>query len=250
MKLFTRQPLNLIPGLLLFLGFIFSAGLSPSQSATAQDASNPEFEGTIDYLVPAEASSRDRDQEFTYMARGNQGRIEFSMEGGRRMALLVDSKQQQLTMLMPEAKAYMEFPLNQNDPSTHSSDKDGSKLQKMDETQIIAGKQCQLWRVEDEGKIIDIWVANGMGNFLLPGTEIPRKMGPLQMKEQPGWIKEAAHKGFMPLKVTVTENEETRTLLVAQNIEEKSLASSLFAVPPEFQNMSQMMRQMMKGQGK
>lgn len=250
MKLFTSHPPKFRSGFLTILAIVFSASLLLPQQATAQETTAPNFEGIINYLIPAEVSSQDRDQQFKYMAKGNQGRIEFSMEGGRRIALLVDSKQQQMTMLMPEAKAYMEFPLNQNESSPTSSEENHPKLQKLDETQTIAGRKCQLWRVEDDGQVFDIWVANGMGNFLLPGTEIPRKMGPLQMKDQPIWMKEAIHKGFMPLKLTVTEDNETRTVLVAQNIEEKSLASSLFAVPTDFQNMSQMMRQMMKGQGK
>lgn len=250
MKLFTPHPPKFHQGFFPFLAIIFAASLLFPQQAAAQEASIPEFEGVIDYLIPANVSTQDRDQQFKYIAKGNQGRVEFAMEGGRQMVLLVDSKQQQMTMLMPKAKAYMEFPLNQSDSSPTSPNKNGPKLQKMDDTQIIAGKKCQLWRVEDEEQIIDIWVANGMGNFLLPGTKIPKKMGPLQMKDQPAWMEEAIDKGFMPLKMTVTENNETRTVLVAQNIKVKNLASSLFTVPSDFQNMSQMMRQMMKSQGK
>mgnify|MGYP000200475377 CR=1 FL=1 len=239
------QAANITLALLCFL--ILLPGPALSQST------NADFEGIINYTIPADSYSNDRAaQQFKYMAKGNQGRIEFEMEGGRQMALLVDSKQRNVTMLMPQAQAYMEFPMNRQENKTESDSREGKepKLQKIDESQVIAGKKCQLWRVEDEEQTVDIWVANGMGNFLLPGTEVPGQMGPLQMQDRPEWLDEAIQKGFMPLKLEVTENGKTRTVLEAQSVEEKSLSASLFTVPSGYQNMNQMMRQMMQGQGK
>lgn len=226
--------------------FVFSMLYLTPATGQAQKAENPQFEGVIQYEIPAEVTSKLSSRALTYMARGNEGRVEFQMENGRKMSVLVDSKQQKVTMLMDQAQSYMEFPLDKVGEEGKQSQRGQPELQKTRRTDRVAGKNCQIWRVEDEGKTIDMCIANGMGNFLLPGTEIPVSMGPLKIKKRPEWFQEAMQRGFMPLKVTVDENGNKRTVLIAKSIQEKSLPSSLFSVPSDYQNMNQMMRQMMQ----
>lgn len=188
--------------------------------AGAQDA----FEGVITFQT---SFSERGPQSMTYSVKGNNARMDVSMEG-MNMFTLYDKTANTMDMVIPDRKMYMERSMANMSPFSDSVAAN-SKLTWTGNKETIAGYECEHATVtEKDGSAADICLANGLGSFML----LNGGMGARGRGDAPDWT-ETVGKMF-PLKVT----QDGKVQLEVTSIQKKSLDAALFKVPDGFMKMS------------
>lgn len=206
--------------LALLIVFLFNP-----QKGNAQD-----FEGTIHYSMPALANKGM--DEMLYMVKEPNVRMETSQQG-RKVAMLYFPKQSKMTVLINAMNAYMDI---DTEGSDDQSNYDNTNVTKTGTTKTIAGKSCQVWKINSDDNTMEACMADGMGSFMMPKS-------PMGNNSQPDWAKELVKDGAMPLEIVETTDGNRGTKMKATKIEEKSLSADLFKVPEGYRDMSGMMKQ-------
>ncbi|MDZ7766544.1 MAG: DUF4412 domain-containing protein [Melioribacteraceae bacterium] len=74
---------------------------------------------------------------------------------------------------------------------------------------------------EDDDYTSEVWVAEGLGNFMMMST-------PMNEQEMPEWYKDLTNSGFFPMLVIAKSNDGSSTdRMEVVEIEESSLSSDL-----------------------
>lgn len=192
-----------------------------------------DFEGVIHYEISS-MENGDGTEEMPYMIKGNKARMEFG-EGQQKGAMIVMPEESKMILLVDAMKGYITMNTEHTDEEMENySDTEATKT---GETKVIAGKQCEVWRVHSEDNTIEACMAKGMGTFMLPKS-------PMGESNTPDWVQEFIDEGAMPLEVIEITNGERKLQMKAVKIEEKSLSPDLFEIPEGYTDVTEMMNQM------
>ena len=203
--------------------------ISMPTTSTAQD-----FEGII-YFEMADLAKQGMG-EMPYMVKGNKGRMEINQQG-QKNAMLMLPEQSKMVMIIGQMKGYIEMDLN-NDASNNENDKaSDADMTNTGKTKTIAGRTCEVWRMDSKDGTFETCMAKGMGTFMMPQNQ-------MQKRNAPTWAQKFAEEGSMPLEIVEIKNGKRTVQMKATKIEEKSLSDDLFEVPEGYRDMSGMMKGM------
>lgn len=191
-----------------------------------------DFEGVIHFKV-ADMIQQGMG-EMPYMVKGNKGRMEVNHQG-QKSAMLMLPDESKMVVIIKQMQAYMEMDLNEQQH-------DMSKMQETDatntgETKTIAGKTCEVWRLESDEGTFETCMAKGMGTYMMPQNQ-------MQQGNAPAWAQQFLEEGAMPLEIVAINNGKRTVKMKATKIEEKSLSDDLFEVPEGYRDMSSMLKGM------
>lgn len=190
------------------------------------------FEGTI-YFEVSDLAKQGMG-ELPYMIKGNKARMEFG-KGQQKGAMLLLPEESKMVFLIDAMKGYVT--MDADDTANNTEDMANTEAAKTGETKTVAGRDCQVWRMESENNTIEACMTQGMGTFMMPKS-------PMGQDNTPQWAKELIAQGAMPLEVIELKNGTPSVQMRATRIEEQSLSADLFKIPEEYNDMSGMMQQM------
>lgn len=196
-------------------------------TTTAQD-----FEGVI-YFEMADLAKQGMG-EVPYMVKGNKGRMELSHQG-QKNAMLMLPGESKMVIIIEQMNGYIEMDLN--DDNTEMDNASEADMTNTGEIKTIAGKTCEVWKMESKDGTFETCMAKGMGTFMMPQNQ-------MQQRDAPAWVKKFAEEGSMPLEIIEIKNGNRNVQMKATKIEEKSLSDDLFRVPEGYRDMSGMMKGM------
>lgn len=224
-----------------------SSSSTPASSSSASVAGG-KFEGTITAkMMPGS----ERPMEVHYAIKGSRMRVETLLaQGGSAMGVvLMDLSAKTQTMLMPQTKTYMS--MNQDSGklkemadaaarmSGQANTNDLYKVTTTGQTETVAGYSCQHWLM-GSNKQTDVCLAKGLGQT---GSILDQlktlgldEQAKAQIQANPEFLK-FAENGAFPMKMSQTENGQSKTIMEVTNVERKTLDDSLFAVPPDYKKM-------------
>ncbi|MBI9073478.1 MAG: DUF4412 domain-containing protein [Melioribacteraceae bacterium] len=199
--------------------------------ASFNSVSAQAFEGYIQYKLSGDENS----QLLDYYIKGETIRFEIDAEG-QKMASIIDKEN--MIMLMPAQKMYMEFSLKslEEKAKMFADDEDDEEDVDFDEanftkggTETILGYECQKLSSKDEGRTFEMWIAKDLGDFKF-------MQGP--MGGGNNWLSKLSDSGMFPLKM-IAKNEDgtTQFKMEALKLEKKSLSNDLFKAPSNFRKM-------------
>ncbi|MFO8130045.1 MAG: DUF4412 domain-containing protein [Bacteroidales bacterium] len=176
-----------------------------------------------------------------YFLKGEKLRME--VEKPKKMVMISDGEN--MIMLMPQNKMYMEFPKDQVKKMQQmmgSEQKSGSEnlidedmdLKKTGEMKDILGRTCEKWVYEDEDKKVETWVASGFGNFM--GFKTPMEGG-----NADAWKGLFGDPDLFPMEMTQWDKKGNETYkFKVTEMEEESLSDDLFTAPSDYEKMDMM----------
>lgn len=195
------------------------------------------FEGRVTMTIST-PSSKDGPQSFTLSLKDGNMRTDIATARSS-MSAIMDAKNQQMIILMPQYQKYMVQPFGQTKapsgtypgagapPSAPSAR--GSSLQDTGVKETILGYVCTKYIVTGaSGESAQIWVTDQLGAFagLFHGG------GPGRPQQAPqAWETALKGQAFFPMRVVSTSSRGTTKMEVTA-VEKASLPDSLFA-PPE-----------------
>lgn len=196
------------------------------------------FEGVIHYQFDRLEQQNMGDIE--YMIKNDRVRMQFG-EGAQSGAMIFLPGKSKIMFVMDQMKSYMSMDMDKETDNDSYSDKwKESTLEKTGQNKTIAGHSCEIWKVSNtDGDKLTMCMADDLGTFMSPGN-------PMAKRSAPAWAKEIVAEGYMPLEVIEESGDEKTVKMKATKIEEKSLSDDLFTVPEGYNDMSSMMKQMMK----
>jgi outer membrane lipoprotein-sorting protein len=178
--------------------------------------------------------------------RGSTMNMDYSMKGAKiRMdmkahdneaAMIMDVPKQEMIMLMTDQRMYMVMPMKKAmDKAMEQAGANTADVEMTGKTETILGYKCSQILVKDKGNVTEVWVADGLGNFMgmnNGGGPFGGGRGPQSAK----WEAVLKGKGGFPLRVTTRDAAGKQvSKMEATKIEPGSLPDSLFAPPADFQ---------------
>ena len=211
-----KSPLGII------LGLLSLCMLGSLQSIMAQ-----QFEGTLTYEIEANGAS----QDLTYFMKSDHARVEIASEElGGKIAILIDTANENMTVLMEQLSVYMEIPIP-NDEEAGDEDR-AEDFHLTGEKMTIANYECQQYIYTDEnGAETEIWtpVEADFGSFLFPEMG-DNSMGNMKQPDMPAF-------SFFPfLLISDSDGEPVRMEVVS--VEKGELNDSMFTVPQNYRKMN------------
>ncbi|HKK45156.1 MAG TPA: DUF4412 domain-containing protein [Balneolaceae bacterium] len=211
----------------LLLGVFLISGLQ--FPAVAQN-----FEGVIYYQVPEMANQGMG--EMPYMIKGSKARMEFG-QGNQKSAMLFLPSESKIVMIIEAMKGYMSMDYN-NEIDADDASQDHTTVTKTGEMKTIAGRSCEVWNITSDKDNMEVCMAKGLGNFMIP-------QNPMSRQNTPAWAQEIMDSKAMPLEVLEINGDGSKTIqMKASRIEEKTLSPELFEIPKGYNDMSAMLKQM------
>ena len=214
---------------LLILAFSIICFIGIPTTTTAQD-----FEGIIHFEM-ADLAKQGMG-EMPYMVKGNKARMEITHQG-QKNAMLMLPGESKMVMIIEQMKAYIEMDLNNKNGETNMGKASEQDMTNTGQTKTIAGRSCEVWRMESSDGTFETCMAKGMGTFMMPQNQ-------MRKQDAPSWAQKFAEEGSMPLEIVEIKNEKRTVQMKATKIEEKSLSSDLFEIPDGYRDMSGMMKGM------
>ncbi|HEX2099545.1 MAG TPA: DUF4412 domain-containing protein [Candidatus Synoicihabitans sp.] len=197
------------------------------------------FEGKVHF----ETGTAKKPQPLVYSIKGEKARMEF----GAGAHAVIDGTKQEMYMLMPEQKMYMVVSFA-DVADVAQNQMDDVQFEATGDTETILGRKCEKYRAtEKNGTTTEIWATEGMGKFI---GQLGGSGGLGGRNKLPQWQQDLAKKGFFPLRiVTINRRGKETSRMEATKIEDVSLASSLFEIPPGYQrfDMGGIMRGLIPG---
>lgn len=184
------------------------------------------FEGYVKYKIESEGDVT----HMKYFKKGENVRMEpemDQMEMGGAM-LFKDGK---TYVLMPSQKMYMEFKMDSFSsmmPEEETKEEEMGEMKqpvKTGETKEILGYTTEKWIFEDEDYTSEVWVAKGLGDFVMMST-------PMGQNEMPEWYNDLSEGGFFPMLV-IAKNADGSIdgRMEVVEINEESLSQDMFEIP-------------------
>ena len=196
------------------------------------------FEGEI--VMKITSKDQDKPQTIDYYCKGSKIRFEAKGEGSESGVMIIDSKDNNAIIIMPERKMYMSYPFHNalgaaSDTMRSEIEREVEKgnLKMTGETKNINGYQCEKWSFkDDEGKNGEAWMTKGIKNFFLFSNPMKRR------SNEPEWERKLIDEGYFPMMV-ITKNEdgEVESTMEVTSIVPKSLDKSLFTPPSDYKKM-------------
>ncbi|MFZ0454748.1 MAG: DUF4412 domain-containing protein [Ignavibacteriaceae bacterium] len=196
------------------------------------------FEGEI--VMKISDKGQDKPQTIDYYCKGSKIRFEAQGESGQSGIMIIDSKNDNAIIVMPDRKMYMSYPFHNalgaaSDTVRSKIEKEVEKgnLKMTGETKSINGFECEKWIFkDDEGKNGEAWMTKGIKNFFLFSNPMKRR------SNEPEWERKLIDEGYFPMKV-VSKNAdgEVESTMEVTSIEPRVLDESLFTPPADYQKM-------------
>jgi hypothetical protein len=221
---------------------------SSSSSSSPSSATGAPFEGEITSTMFMGSG-----QQVQYSIKGSRTRIETRLPqggpqtgAGQASVLLMDYTSTSQTLLFPQTKTYMPMNLGatmekMGKEAGNDATNDFPKMTSTGKTETVAGITCQHWLIGDK---MDTCLAQGMGYFSGGSGGILDKLKNFALRDKfkaqldanPEFAK-FVEGGAFPLKMTLTENGQSKLVMEVTKIERKSLDDSLFTVPADYKKM-------------
>ncbi|MBA2292614.1 MAG: DUF4412 domain-containing protein [Gemmatimonadales bacterium] len=110
------------------------------------------------------------------------------------------------------------------------------ELKKLGTSQVVAGMKCADWELTMKNEApVRMCLTDGMGRFMMMDITGRGRPGAQSM---PKWAKRIYEDKLFPLKVWSGEND---VAFEVTSVERKAIPASIFAVPSDYMDMSQMM---------
>ena len=188
---------------------------------------NGQFEGEVDYNMTMKDGKQ---SQMNYFLKGTKARMEMTMNG-HHVVQIIDFGARKIYMLMPEQKMVMTNDIP-NAPKTQGSGAAAGSITKTGNSKTILGKTAYEWRATENGDTTSIWGAKDMGFFMM--AKGPGGQGP-----DTSWAAKLKSDGLFPLEV---DSKKDNFNMVATKLDPKTLDESLFTVPSDYKDMSDMMK--------
>ncbi|MBL8186473.1 MAG: DUF4412 domain-containing protein [Acidobacteria bacterium] len=224
-----------------------SSAPAATSSSSGSSGGGEAFEG----LITSKMTASNQQMEIKYAVKGSRTRIETQLAaGGTQMGVvLMDFAAGSQTMLIPQMKTYTT--INWNDQGgiksmAENMTGDASfKATPTGKTETIAGHSCTHW-ILGEKQDTDACLAKGLGYFGGGGDSgsVFEKLrnfalgdkAKAALQSNPEFL-QFIEGGVFPLKLSIIENGQSRTLMEVTRVERKPLDDSIFAIPPDFKKM-------------
>ena len=186
------------------------------------------FEGKL--TMSMTSSSKEGNQTLNLSLKEGFMRTDIQSARGT-MSAIMDSKNQQMIILMPQQRMYMVQPLNPpgQAPVQGAPAASDATLQDTGVKETILGYVCTKFVATSSRGTAQIWVTDQLGTFtgLFHGAG-----GPMGHRPQAPQAWESALKGhnFFPMRV-ISNNKEGTFRLEVTSVEKTSLPDSDFAAP-------------------
>jgi Domain of unknown function (DUF4412) len=242
--------------------FLASALAIPAALAAA------DFEGKVHMQMSS--GKKDEVQEMDYRVKDGLVRIDVQVKeksgkpSGATPGIIMDTKKQEMTILMPDQQMYMVrslAPTANGRPGaapegTGNGKASDSDLEKTGETETILGYKCEKFIIKSDKTTIAMWLTSDLGNFMGLGAGASggfggrRGGGGGNSAQAQAWEEALKGKSVFPMRVvgSDTAGKETYRLQVT-SVEKQSLPASDFTAPDGWQklDMANMMKGMMPG---
>jgi len=145
----------------------------------AQSFAADAFEGQVSFTI---TSSKGRAQQLDYTMKGQALRMDINSDG-HEVSNIIDMGKRQMTILIHEQRMYMVRPMPdvagmaRSASSAAPGNPASPDLEKTGQTETILGYKCQQVLVKDQGKVTEIWLADGLGMFMGLGGGNPMMGG-------------------------------------------------------------------------
>ncbi|HVU23161.1 MAG TPA: DUF4412 domain-containing protein [Opitutus sp.] len=191
--------------------------------------------------------------EITQHIKDGLVRSDVAMEG-RTMSMIMDTRKQEMTILMPEQHMYMVHGIP-GAAAGPAAPKDGppddATLEKTGDTEKILGYNCTKYVVKEpmHHTTTELWLTDELGNFMGLGSGPgPMGMGRRAGPPRAAWEKALAGKDVFPLRVVTHDASGAEKFrLEATEVKRESQPDSLFTPPADFRKFD--MGAMMQGMG-
>jgi hypothetical protein len=193
------------------------------------------FEGKVSMKITSSNASKDVPQSIDYVMKEGFMRIEVATSKGQA-AMIMDMKNQQMLILMPQQKMYMvqPFPQPPADKAAaagagNAAKAFGADVQVTSEKETILGYECTKIVSTSADGTAEVWVTDQLGSFmgLSPGAG-----GPGRRPQVPqAWESALKGKNFFPMRVVGSRTGQGSFRLEVTSVEKASEPDSLFAAP-------------------
>jgi len=216
-------------------------------AATSSGGGGEAFEG----LITSKMTASNQQMEIKYAVKGSRTRIETQLAaGGTQMgAVLMDFATGTQIMLIPQMKTYTTINWNEQggikNMAENMAGDTSFKATPTGKTETIAGHSCTHW-ILGEKQDTDVCLAKGLGYFGGGGDSgsVFEKLrnfalgdkAKAALQSNPEFL-QFIEGGVFPLKLSIIENGQSRTLMEVTHVERKSLDDSIFAIPADFKKM-------------
>jgi len=199
-------------------------------------AGNVRAAETFEGRITMKLTSGGKSNEVAYATKGSRMRMEMNAEG-KSVVTLLDLKEKEMIMLMPDQKMYMVMPLR-DVPGVDKVDAAAADttLEKTSETETILGYKTTKYiaRSKEQKEPVEIWAAEGLGSFFNPSDL--NVMG--AKRKAPLWEKELREKGFFPLRIVTKQKKGREDRMEVIKLDKTALPESLFVPPADFKKFS------------
>lgn len=186
------------------------------------------FEGKAVYEVKAMG----RNMDMTLLIKGDKSRVDIGGHEGFGVKLIMDWADSKAYMLMDDRQIAMSVPLMPPAVRERVNEEQAIKPEKTGKTKTILGRECEQWIIRNEGNMVEVWSAKGLGNFTGFMGQAPMGVG----TGFPDMSAVTGLKEFFPVSVVVTDKTGRQTFsMQAKSIEPKQLADSDVSVPSSYQ---------------
>jgi hypothetical protein len=203
------------------------------------------FEGKVTLRV---SDQKNPATTMTFSLKEGFSRLDMTAEG-TRAGVIYDVGKRQITILMLDQKMYMTqaMPNPGAAAAGRAENAAGETLEITTAREKILGYDCVKYLARSKAGTSEIWVTDQLGAFLgfggPPAGGSARGPGGAAPAPQ-GWEEAIAGKGVFPLRVITTSAGRESFRLEATAVEKMPLPPALFSPPPDFSNLSEMMRSM------
>ncbi|HEX2867189.1 MAG TPA: DUF4412 domain-containing protein [Ignavibacteriales bacterium] len=215
---------NMKKAMLFALGFIML--VSGMNSLFAQDE---KFEGTAEMTLKGKKS----DNDVKYYAKNNMARVEMGENAGKETNMPLQGtiifKNDEMFILMPSRKTYVEKPLNITNKLNELSRREDleSKISRTGQQKDILGHKTDQWIMKTNSGEIELWNTHDLGNILFFQNT--------GAGSYPKWFQELTAGGFFPLLVIQRDlngNEVNR--LEVKNVKKETVDNKYFEIPSDY----------------
>jgi len=187
------------------------------------------FEGKVSMSMTSGA--KDATQTMDFSIKEGYMRIDMTTPKGPPTAVIMDSKNQQMLILMVQQRMYMVQPIPQPGAAQSpapSANAAHTSLQETGVKETILGYECTKYVVARAEGTAEIWVTDQLGSFM----GLYHGGGPgHRPQEAQAWEGALKGKNFFPMRVVTTTNGKGTFRLQVTSVEKTSLPDSLFAAP-------------------
>ncbi len=189
------------------------------------------FEGKVSMKITVTDSSKDAPQSIDYIMKEGFMRIEVATAKGQA-SMIMDFKNQQMLILIPQQKMYMLQPFPQvpaDSKGAPAAKQFGQDVQVTTEKDTILGYECtKIVSTTPDGSA-EVWVTDQLGSFmgLSPGAGGPGRRAQVPQ----AWEAALKGKGFFPLRVVANKKGKVSFRLDVTSVHKESEPDSEFAAP-------------------